>query len=46
MPRNLRLALAQDLNQVTYANLSPCNQIEQAQPCSIGKGRKQRNQIG
>jgi len=43
MPRDLGLTLPQYLNQIADAHLTPGNQIEQAQPCPVGKGRKQGN---
>jgi len=46
MPGDLGLPLPQYFNQITDAHLTSCNQIEQAQPCPVGKGRKQRGQAG
>jgi hypothetical protein len=46
MPRDLGLALPQYFNQIADAHLAARNQIQQAQPCPVGKGRKQQRQIG
>jgi hypothetical protein len=40
------LALPQNFNQIADARLAALNQIEQAQPLTVGKGRKQEHQIG
>jgi hypothetical protein len=46
MPGDFWLALPQDFNQITDANLSPRNQVEQAQSRAIGQSGKQRDQGG
>jgi hypothetical protein len=46
MPGYLGLSLPQYFNQITDAHLTSSNQIEQAQSCPVGEGRKQGDQIG
>jgi len=45
MPRNLGLALSEDLDEIADANLPPIHQIEQPQAGAIGEGRKQQRQV-
>ena len=46
MPGDLGLALSQDLDEVTDANLPPIHQVQKAQPRAVGKSREQKSQIG
>ena len=45
MPRNLRLALAQDLDQVADTHFLTHHEIKKAQPCPVGERSKQGNHI-
>jgi hypothetical protein len=40
------LALAQDLDEVTYADLAAAHQVEEAEPGGVGKGGEEQGKIG
>jgi hypothetical protein len=43
MPGDLGLALPQYFNQIADAHFAARNQIQQAQPCAVGKSREEWN---